>query len=99
MNEIVYAHLIAQIGSVCFYECKSQKFLFGKATYYWKYMNSADFFGPFNSLMETCQHFDHTIRTPASVPTTNLAPANPVIPEPHLNNLIKVDFKSKKRIK
>lgn len=98
MNDIAIAYLIAQIGSVCFYESKSHKFLFGKPSYYWKYMSSNDFFGPFNSLMEACQHFDHTMRTPASAPMTNIVPIGSVQAEPKLNNLIKIDFKSKKRI-
>jgi hypothetical protein len=97
-NKIVYAELVLQIGSVVFYETKSQNFLFGKPSYYWKYMSSSDYFGPFNSLMEAGQHFDRTIRTPPSIPATNMVPKGVVQASPPPANVINVDFRTKKRI-
>lgn len=98
VNKIVYAQLILQIGSVCFYECKSNTFLFGRPVYYWKFMSSSDYFGPFNTLLEAGSSVDHHVRGPTqTIATLDVQPTLSV--QQDTKNVIRVDFKAKKRIK
>lgn len=85
MNDIIYADLLFTMGSVMVYELKPSSFtLFSRPTYFWKYKNSPDFFGPFDSVMNATKHWESTVVPPSSLVA---------------NNVIKVDFKAKRRIK
>jgi hypothetical protein len=96
MSKVSYARLILSIGSLQFFECKSNTFLFGKPTYYWKFRDDTAYYGPFDSLMSAGHVVDLHVTgktTPASLKTnSSTIQANP-------DNVIIVDFKSKKRVK
>ena len=99
MSKVLYAQLIFTIGSVAIYEAKSESFFFGRPTYFWKFLNSTDYYGPFDTLLETGMNFDQVMRG-NTVPTEQPSSTTPVISvQEDQTNVIRVDFKSKKRIK
>ena len=99
MSNVIYAQLILQVGAVCFYEAKPSTLLFGKPSYFWKYSQDMEFRGPFNSLLECGQHFDHSMRAPPSMPPSNVAQPGTVEAQPLPKNVINVDFITKRRLK
>lgn len=105
MSNILYAEAVLQVGSLVFMEAKSTTFLFGRSIYYWKFKDSSLYYGPFNSLSEAGLSVDEMLRDPkGAYPTGTVetpSPA-PVVSDGSVkeipNNLIKIDFRSKKRI-
>lgn len=97
-DKVVYAELILQVGSLIFMESKSSSFLFGKPLYYWKFRDSTIYYGPFNSLYEAGDNVDQVMRSGQPDITASAPVATDVITEIPMN-VIKVDFKAKRRIK
>ena len=85
MSNIIQAEFLFSIGSIEIYQLKPSAFdLFKTTTYFWKYKGTMDIFGPFDTIMAATRNWESTIARPPQV-----------IPE----NVIKIDFVSKKRIK
>lgn len=83
-NETAYATFLFSFGSVFIYEAKAAGTFFGQTSlYYWRYRDTGTYYGPFKSIMECTRHWEESTR-----PT----------PQPDMTNVIKVDFKTRKRI-
>lgn len=90
MSELIYAEPLFTFGSVIVYELKPNVYdIFKKPLYYWRYKDSSTHAGPFNSIMECTRDWEASTR---GVPMHETAP---VI---DMSNVIKVDFRSRKRI-
>ena len=93
-NEVVYAKFLFSFGSVYIYEWTPGKFdLFGQPMYYWRYVDTAAYYGPFVSIMECTRHWEAFTRGQSNTQAINLQK------EMDMSNVIRVDFKTKKRIK
>lgn len=87
MNEFKQAELLFTFGSVLVYEIKPKVYdLFNPSVYYWRYKDTPVLYGPFDSIMNCTKHWESTMHSPAP------------IEQPDMTNVIKVDFKSRKRI-
>lgn len=102
MKQILHAELVLSVGSLCFFECKSIQFLFGRPTYYWKFRDSTVYYGPFNTLLDAGFNVDALMRMSPEQQATKAAPdgsvQEPVINEEPPKNVIKLDFKTKRRL-
>lgn len=88
-NEIVYAELLFNFGSVMVYELKPKVYdLFNQPVYYWRYKDSATYAGPFQTIMNCTRHWEATTRGEQTLTETPI----------DMSNVIRVDFKNKRRI-
>jgi hypothetical protein len=92
MNKIVYAEFVFSIGSIVVYKSKPKYTLFGKTTYFWKYVDTTEFSGPFDSIMHAMNHCMKSQNLPTTRTHIHTAVIRPT-------NVVYVDFKKKKRIK
>lgn len=105
MTKLVTAKLILQVGSLQFMEAEGL-YIFGKSVFYWKFKDSSTYYGPFNTLIECGEHVDEMMRGPGPMPEPTKNPLsnidtpldNSLTKEEKPNNLITVDFKSKRRL-
>lgn len=87
-NETVYAQFLFSFGSVYIYELKPRTYdLFNQPMYYWRYKDTGSYYGPFKSIMECTRHWEESTRS-----TTNTDVID-------ISNVIRMDFKTRKRIK
>lgn len=94
-NDVVYAELLFNFGSVYVYEVKPKIYdLFNQPVYYWRYRDTAEYYGPFKTIMECCRNWESTVRGTPTLPA--LTQVNDGI---DMSNVIRVDFKNKRRIK
>lgn len=85
MSDQTYATFLFSFGSVFIYEAKTSGTFFGQSSlYYWRYRDTSTYYGPFNSIMECTRHWEDS-----TCP----------IPTPGTSNVIKIDFRARKRIK
>lgn len=84
MSEVNKAEFLFSIGNIMIYEMKSKGlFSSDRPTYFWKLKDNPDINGPFTSIFEATRHWEWTTMNPPAIP----------------NNVIRVDFKNKRRIK
>jgi hypothetical protein len=90
-NETGYAHFLFSFGPIHVYELKPKAYdIFNASLYYWRQDGKAEYNGPFKTIMECTRHWEYTSK--GELPT-----AAPAVVD--MTNVIRVDFKAKKRIK
>ena len=84
MSDIAKVEFLFSISNVMIYEMKPKGiFNARQPTYFWRVKDNMDINGPFNSIFEAIRHWERTTMHPIAQST----------------NVIKVDFRAKKRIK